>query len=108
MAVTSPAGVSQRISVRRRGRRIEALLDEPLRQRDDAVTAHRAVALVVHEQHGDVGIVAIRRQQHGPVHVAVAARLVHQHPADVVGMLADPGPALVDGQLRHRRDSRCG
>ena len=82
---------------------VQALLDEALRERDDAVAAHRAVALVVHEQDGHVGVVAVGRQEHGAVHVAVTARLVHQHPADMVGVLAHPRSAFCDGRLWHRR-----
>ena len=52
--------------------RVQALLDEAGRERDDAVAAHRAVALVVHEQHRDVGVRPERRQEHGAVHVAMA------------------------------------
>ena len=93
---------------RRLGRRVETLLDEAVRQGDDAVAAHRAVALVVHEQHRDVGIGALGRQQHRAVHVAMAPRLVHDHPADVVGVLASPRGGARGWAAGAPRESPCG
>ena len=86
-------------------RRVEAFLDQAGRDRDHPVAAHRAVALVVHEQHGHVGVVAVRRQQDRAVHVAMAARLVHERAADVIGVLLHPLAALQDGQHGHVREA---
>ncbi len=87
----------------RLGGREQAFLDQAGRDRDDPVAAHRAVALVVHEQHGHVGVVAVRREQDRPVHVAMAARLVDDRPADLVGVLLHP---LATVQHRHARHVR--
>ena len=81
--------------------RVQAFLDEAGRERDDTVAAHRAVALVVHEQHGDVGVRAERRQEHGAVHVAMPPRLVHEHLTGAVGVLPGPASPVQDGRERH-------
>jgi hypothetical protein len=57
----------------------------------------------VHEQDRDVGVVTMGWQEHGTVHVAMTAGLVHEQLPHVIGMLAHPGSALLDGQLRHGR-----
>ena len=50
-------------------------------ERQDGVAAHGAVALVVQEQDGQVGVRAARRHQDGAVHAFMAARLEHQEAA---------------------------
>ena len=59
-------------------------LDRDRRHRDDAVAAHRAVALVVHEQHAGVGARRHRLGEDRAVHVGVAARLEHQRAAQMI------------------------
>ena len=83
--------------------REQALLDQAAGEGDDAVAAHRAVALVVHEQHGEVGVGPDGRQEHRAVHVAMAARLEADDLANVIGVLQDPAPALQDRCQRHGR-----
>ena len=89
------------------GRAIAARQQQPALERDgrdgnDAVAAHRAVALVVHEQHARV-----RAWRHGlgedrAVHVGVPARLEHQRPAQMIGVPLQP-LALVEHRLAARR-----
>ena len=65
---------------------------------DDAVPAHGAVALVVHEEHAGVGVGPLRFGEQRPVHVGMAPRLEHQRRPQVVAVLAHPFPLL-----EHRR-----
>jgi len=56
------------------------------------VAAHGAVALVVHEEHGEIGrerAFARRIGRHGDdaVHIEVAARLEHEQAAQVIELL---------------------
>ncbi len=57
----------QRLSLEQRG-------DE----RDHAMAAHGAIALVVQEEHAKIGLGRDGRGQHTAIHVVVAARLPHQ------------------------------
>ncbi len=66
-----------------------AAVDRPAGQRDRGVAAHRAVALVVHEQHGEVGLGMVGLDQQRAIHAVVAARLQHQ-----------PAPQMVEARLR--------
>src|SRR5260221_588561 len=63
-------------------------LEQRRGERDDPVAAHRAPALVVHEQDAEVAIGGDRLGQDGPVHVSMAARLEHDRAAPAVRMLA--------------------
>ncbi len=67
-------------------------LDGNRRHRNDAVTAHRAPALVVHEQHTGVRATRDRLGEDCAVHVGMSARLEHQRSAQVVDVLLRPRP----------------
>jgi hypothetical protein len=84
-------------------RRDEARLERDRGQADEAVAAHRAVALVVHEDHAEVGAGRHRRRQQAPVHVGVPARLPHQRLAHVVQPLAREPPPREDRRALERR-----
>ena len=73
-----------------RAGRDEAAVDGHGRDRDDAVPAHRAPALVVHEQDAGVPIVGDRLGEQRAVHVRVAARLQHQRAPEVIEPLHRP------------------
>ena len=64
---------------------------------DDAMTAHRAPAFVVHEQHAGVGTGRDRLGQQRAIHVRVAARLEHDRPAEMVEMPLRPCPLVEHG-----------
>src|SRR5581483_2110878 len=73
-------------------------------ERDDPVAAHRAPALVVHEQHAEI---SVRRDGIGDdraVHVGMPARLEHEPAAEPVEVLAGPFPFRDDRVARDRID----
>ena len=76
----------------RRRHRQEAGFQRHLGDGDDAVAAHGAVALVVHEEHAEVGAGRDRRGEEAAVHVGVAARLPHERGAQAVAALPHPAP----------------
>jgi hypothetical protein len=59
-------------------RRDVAGLHRPRAERDRPVPARRRVAVLVPEQHAEVGAVVVGLHQEAPVHVGVPARLVAQ------------------------------
>ena len=67
--------------------RDQSALERERDDRDDAVAAHRAEALVVHEEHAGVRIGALGLGEQRAVHVGVAARLEHQRAPQVVLVL---------------------
>ena len=87
----------------RRSRIQQPALEHQRRDGDDAVPAHRAVALVVHEQHAGVGTGALGARQQRAVHVGVAARLEHDRRAQMVVVFAQPFTTL-----EHRLALRLG
>ena len=89
----------------RHTRREQAFFDEGSGDRDRAVPAHRAVALVVHEQQADVGVVPVWAEENRPVHIRMAARLEHGCSPDVICVLENPAAALEHGQVRHFREA---
>ena len=74
---------------------------------DHPVTAHGAVALVVHEEHAGVRRRRARLGQHRAIHVGVPAGLVHQRPAERVTMLPHP-VALLEHRLANRGREPAG
>ena len=60
---------------------IAARLDRPRAERDRAVPARGRVAVLVPEQHAEVGAGVVGRDREAAVHVGVPARLVAQQPA---------------------------
>jgi hypothetical protein len=89
-----------------------AAFDRPTCQRDGGVAAHGRVALVVHEQHGEIGVGMIGLDQQRAIHAVVAARLEHQAAPQVIEALlrlaplveqrlpGEPGPAVDDDARR--------
>jgi hypothetical protein len=65
---------------------------------DHAVTAHRAPAFVVHEEHAGNGRRAHGLGQQRAIHVGMAARLEHQRPSQMIDVALGPG-ALVEHRL---------
>ncbi len=65
-------------------RRDQPLVHGVAAERDDGVAAHGGIALIVHEQHGEVGARQVRLDQQRAVHVEMAARLEHQDLAQMV------------------------
>jgi hypothetical protein len=80
-------------------------LDRQRRDRDDAVAAHRAEALVVHEEDAGVRVGAFRVGQERAVHVGVAARLEHQHASQVVMLAQHLRAAFQDRGAAQGRDA---
>ncbi|KAG7242960.1 hypothetical protein INR49_017651 [Caranx melampygus] len=68
------------------------VVDSEASQGDDSVSAHGAVALVVHEQHPQVSLGYLTVHNQGTVHVVVSPGLEHQHPPEVVQMFPDVAP----------------
>ena len=88
-------------------RRQHARLEQRRHHGDDAVAAHRAVALVVQEEYAEVRIGCVRWQHDAAVHVCVASRLPHQRPAVVVEpvpRIAPPRQHRVTFWQRHARE----
>ena len=77
-------------------------LERNRRDRDHAVAAHRAVALVVHEEHAGVRAGRDRLGEERAVHVGMAAGLEHQRAPQVVGPLLHP-VALLEHRPADRR-----
>jgi hypothetical protein len=62
------------------------------------VAAHGAVALIVDEQHGEIGFRMIGLNRDDAVHVKMAARLENEKSAQLIQMLAGI-PALIQNPL---------
>ena len=95
----------------RKPERHQAGIDGPAAERDDGVAAHGAVALVVHEEHGEIGrglAGAGRIGRHGDdaVHIDVAARLEHEQAAEFIEPLARLAPLGEEGGSWNRRIAR--
>jgi hypothetical protein len=80
----------------------QAAFQRNRRHRNDAVPAHGAVALVVHEQHACVRARRHRLGEDRAVHVGMPARLQHQRPPQMVHVAAHPR-ALFQHRLAARR-----
>ncbi len=59
-------------------------LDRPAGERDGGVAAHGRVTLVVHEQHGEIGLGMVRLDQQRAIHAVMPARLEHQPAAQMI------------------------
>ena len=77
-----------------RAARHAAALDRPARQRDGRVAAHGAVALVVHEQHSEIGLGMVGLDQQGAVHAVMSARLQHQPAPQMIKALFRLAPLV--------------
>ena len=100
-----PNGPGRRVVDDRRSvtaRHQQTALERHRRHRDHAVAAHRAVALVVHEQHAGVGARQHRLGQDRAVHVRVPARLQHQRAPQVIRVTPHP-LTLLEHRLAARR-----
>ena len=51
------------------------------------MTTHGRIALVVHEEHTDLRLIVIGWHKNAAIHVGVAARLPHQHLAQMIVLL---------------------
>ena len=67
------------------------------------MAAHGGVALVVHEEHGHVGLAEIGLDRDHAVHVVMAARLEDEHAAEMVEPLARVAALLEDRLALHVR-----
>lgn len=76
----------------------EAVIDGVATEGDDSVSAHGAVAFVVHEEDGEVGFGEGGFDEDGPVHVGVSAGLEHEEAAEVVEVIADVAAFGEDGR----------
>ena len=87
------------------GRLDEPRLHGPGAERDRPVPARGRVAVLVPEEHAEVGAVVVGRDEEAAVHVGVAARLVAEQPAHTLGLLRRRGahPALGDRRAGQRR-----
>ena len=72
---------------RRAGASTSAGLDRPRAERDRAVAARGRVAVLVPEEHAEVGAVVVGRDEEAAVHVGVAARLVAEQPPHRVDLV---------------------
>src|SRR5712692_9032762 len=72
-------------------------------QSDDAMPTHGTIALVVHEQHTDIGLRSDWGCNDAAIHVVMAAWLPHQRSAYVVEVLVHVLPPL-----QYRRSTRFG
>lgn len=80
----------------------EAVIDGPLADGDRGMAAHRRVARIVGEEHGEIGIGMVRGHWENAVHVGVATRFVHEQSAEIVevlGGVATFGKDRVSGDL---------
>jgi hypothetical protein len=84
----------------------QPVLAEGRRQADDAVAAHGAIALVVHEQDAQVAVGPHGRRDEGAVHIGVAAGLPHQRRPQMVQVLAEEAALGQDGFAREVRETR--
>ena len=75
------------------------------RDRDDAMAAHAAEPLVVHEQHAGVRARLRRLGENRTPHVRVPARLEHQDPAKPVGPPRCPVQLVAHGAAAWRREA---
>ena len=81
-----PHGASMPTRVSGAARVDPAELDGGGRERDHAMAAMVAVALVVGEDHAEIGVRADRVGEDAGIHVGMAARLEHQRAAQMVGI----------------------
>eukprot|EP00754_Rhynchopus_humris_P040027 Rhum_TRINITY_DN23087_c0_g1::Rhum_TRINITY_DN23087_c0_g1_i1::g.177067::m.177067 len=79
----------------------QAHLVGELREGDDGVPAHGAVALVVHKEGAKVAALRGSLAQDGAVHVGVPTRLEHQRRPQLVVLLPEVPPALQDRAAGH-------
>ena len=78
----------QRLSVA--ARHDDAAFESNRCHADDAVAAHPTESIAVHEEHTSMSTGRCRFGEHRPGHVSVAARLQHQHSAQILGMAGRP------------------
>ena len=81
----------------------QTLVHRPPRHRDRGVPAHRGVALVVAEEHREIGVGVVRLHRNHAVHVVVAPRLMHQEATQVIEVLARVPPLVEDRRTRNVR-----
>ena len=84
----------------------DALVDGVAAERDDGVAAHGRIALIVHEQHGEIGVGQVGLDQQRPIHVVMPARLEHQDLAQMVEIVAHVSALFAGWCPWNRRDSR--
>ena len=82
------------------GRRDPPGVDGPRAERDRPVPTRGRVAVLVPEQHAEVGAVVVGRDDEAAVHVGVPARLLDEQPPDAVDGL---GPGGVRAPFGHGR-----
>ena len=80
-------------------------LDRPRDERDRAVAARRRVARVVEEDDAEVGTLVLGLGHEAAVHVGVAARLVDQQAANIVGVFESVAPLVEDRAAEKRVDA---
>ena len=73
---------------------------------DGSVAAHGAVAVIVDEEHSDVRVRQVGPDQHGAVHVVMAARLPHQQAPVDVQVRAGVRALLQEGGARGLGEAR--
>ena len=86
--------------------RHDAPIHRPAAERDHRMAAHGGIALVMDEQHGEIGARQIGLDRQHAIHVEMPARLEHQQPAQMIQMLAGMAPLGEDGGPRDRRITR--
>src|SRR6266699_609422 len=69
-------------------------LQERCNQSNDTMSAHSTIALVMHEQHSQVGTGCHRRRNHAAIHIKVAAWFPHQCSPDMIKVLMHEAPSL--------------
>jgi len=69
------------------------------------VSAHRAVAFVVHEQHSKIAVGRGTFSRNAAVHISVAAGLEHQSAAKMIEVLSRVAAFREHRVTRDRRDS---
>ena len=101
-----PHGHSMLTVVTRFMCRDQPLVDGVAAERDHGVAAHRRIALIVHEQHGEIGAGKVRLDQQRAVHVVVAARLEDQQRLQMIEVGRAPRRASPGSCRRGSPDSR--
>ena len=86
--------------------RHDSPIHRPAAERDHRMAAHGGIALVMDEEHGEIGARQIGLDRQHAIHVEMPARLEHQQPAQMIQMLAGMAPLGEDGGARDRRIAR--
>ncbi len=85
--------------------RHQLVIDGPAADGDGGVATHRAVAGIMREEHGEIGLGVAGLDRDHAVHVRVSARLQHQASPDVVELRLGQAPLLQDAGTGQRRIS---